>query len=152
MSDAAGIYARESTYLDRHVQIAVAQRRVISVSFPTEPDPDAEPGHDLLDRTEAYLGGEPDEFDDIRVALTVPTDQRAVLETVQTVPYGETATVEQIARMTPGRDLDEDHGSEVRTALAANPAPLFIPTHRVRDGPGSEPAGVAAKLRAVEGL
>ncbi len=152
MSDAAGIYARESAYLDRHVQIAVAQRRVISVSFPTEPDPDAEPEHDLLDRVEAYLGGEPDEFDDVQVALTVPTDQRAVLETVQTVPYGETATVEQIATMTPGRDPDDDHGSGVRTALAANPAPLFIPTHRVRDGPGGEPAGVASKLRALEGL
>lgn len=150
MSQDAGIYARESALLDRYVQVAVAQGRVISVSFPTEPEPDARPEHALLDRIVAYLGGEPDEFDDVQVALTVPTDRRAVLETVQTVPYGKTVTADQVAQMTPGYDPEEDD-TRVREALAANPAPLFVPTHRVRDAAGSEPAGVAKRLRAVEG-
>lgn len=147
-----GIYAQESPYLDRYVQLAVAQGRVISTSFPTEPEPDAGSDHPLLERIEAYLGGEREAFEDVQVALTVPTDQRAVLETLRSVPYGETVTVERLARMTPGRDPEGEHGPGIRTALAANPLPLFIPTHRVRDGSGSEPAAVAEKLRAVEGL
>jgi methylated-DNA-[protein]-cysteine S-methyltransferase len=151
MDDVAGIYARESTYLDRYVQIALAQGRVISVSFPTEPESDAGTEHALLDRIEAYLGGERDAFEDVQVALTVPTDQRAVLDAVQRVPYGESATVDQLARLTPGRDPDGDHAG-IRAAVADNPAPLLIPTHRVRDAAGSEPAAVAERLRAVEGL
>lgn len=151
MDDVAGIYARESTFLDRYVEIALAQGRVISVSFPAEPEPDAAAEHDLLDRVEQYLGGQPDEFEDVSVALTLPTDRRELLETVRSVPYGETATVDQIARMTPGRDPAEDHAAEVREALADNPAPLLIPTHRVRDTAGGAPANVAERLRAVEG-
>jgi len=147
-----GIYARESEFLDRHVQVALAQGRLISASFPTEPESGAGREHNLLDRVEAYLRGEPDEFDDVQVALTVPTDQRQVLETVRTVPYGETVTVEQLERMTPGLDPDGDHTPEIRKAVAANPVPLFIPTHRVRGVAGSAPAGVAEKLRAIEGL
>jgi len=152
MDDVAGIYARESSYLDRYVQLAVAQRRVISVSFPDSPEPDAGADHDLLDRIEAYLGGERDAFEDVQVALTVPTAQREVLEAVRTVPYGQAVTVEQLARMAPGRDPEGDHAAEIREAVAANPVPVFIPTHRVRDAAGPAPADVAEKLRAIEGL
>lgn len=151
MDDVAGIYARESGYLDSYVQIALAQGRVISVSFPTEPEPEAGSEHALLDRVEAYLGGERDTFEDVQVALTVPTDQRAVLDAVGSIPYGETATVEQLARMTPGRDPDES-APTIREAVTGNPAPVLVPTHRVRDAAGSEPADVAEKLRAVEGV
>ena len=151
MDDVAGIYARKSGFLDSYVQIALAQGRVISVSFPTEPEPEADSEHSLLDRVEAYLGGKRDTFDDVQVALTVPTDQREVLDAVGSIPYGETATVEQLARMTPGRDPDES-APTIREAVAANPAPVLVPTHRVRDGAGSAPADVAEKLRAVEGL
>lgn len=151
MNDVAGIYARESGYLDSYVQIALAQGRVISVAFPTEPEPEAGSEHALLDRVEAYLGGERDTFEDVQVALTVPTDQRAVLDAVGSIPYGETATVEQLARMTPGRDPDES-APTIREAVTVNPAPVLIPTHRVRDVAGSEPANIAEKLRAVEGL
>jgi methylated-DNA-[protein]-cysteine S-methyltransferase len=147
-----GIYAHKSNFLDRHVQVALTQGRLISASFPTEPESGAGNKHDLLDRVEAYLAGDPDEFDDVQVALTVPTDQRQVLETVQTVPYGEIVTVAQLERMTPGFDPDSDHSPEIQQAVAANPVPLFIPTHRVRGVAGTAPAGVAEKLRAVEGL
>lgn len=152
MDDSSGIYARESGFLDRYVQLAVAQGRVISVSFPDPPEPEADTEHELLDRIEAYLGGEHDEFEDVQVALTVPTEQRTVLETVQTVPYGESVSVEQLGGMVPGRDPEENHSAGIREALAANPVPVFIPTHRVRDAPGPEPADVARKLRVVEGL
>jgi methylated-DNA-[protein]-cysteine S-methyltransferase len=153
MDEDAGIYARESAYLDRYVQVGVAQGRVISLSFPATPDEEAGTDHDLLDRIDAYLQGERVDFADVAVALTVPTDRRQVLETVQTVPYGEQVTVERLAAMTPGLDPeDADDRDLVREALADNPVPLLVPDHRVRDGPSAAPPEIEQRLRAVEGL
>lgn len=152
MSDVAGIHAREYDRLDRYVQIGVASGRVISVSFPRTPDGNATPEHDLLDRIAAYLEGEREEFRDVEVGLTVPTDHRSILEQCRSIPYGEQVTVERLCRMA-GLDADDedDHGV-VREALAGNPVPLLIPDHRVRDGPSSAPPEVERTLRAVEGL
>ncbi|QLG50461.1 MGMT family protein [Natrinema halophilum] len=150
----AGIYARESSYLDRYIQLGVASGRVLSVSFPEIPDDDAEDEHPILDRVFEYLDGlEPVTFDDVQVAMTMPTDQRSVLEQVQQVPYGDQVTVETLARMTSGLDHeDEDDIVLVRTALDENPAPLLIPDHRIRDGPSAAPPDVEQKLRSLEGL
>ncbi|MDF9745668.1 MGMT family protein [Natrinema salsiterrestre] len=150
----AGIYARESQYLDRYVQLGAASGRVLSVSFPEIPDDNAEDEHAVLDRIFEYLDGlEEITFDDVTVAMTMPTDQRAVLEGVQDVPYGDQVTVETLARMTSGLDhTDEDDIILVRTALDENPAPLLIPDHRVRDGPSAAPPDVEQKLRSLEGL
>lgn len=148
-----GIYARESTYLERFVQFGYAQGKVLSVSFPQQPDEDADMDHALLDRIDAYLEGETDDFDDVDVALTVPTDHRNVLETLRTVPYGENVSVDQLARMSPNLSADdEDDQRTVREALANNPAPLLVPDHRVRDGPSAAPPAVEQKLRTVERL
>jgi len=152
MEDVAGIFARESPYLDCYVQLGVASERVISVSFPGAPEDDAGADHPLLDRVEAYLDGEVDEFDDVIVALTVPTDRRAVLEATRSVPYGEQISVEELARMTAGLDGGEAAHETVRGALADNPAPLLIPDHRVRDGPSGAPPEVEQRLRGLEGL
>ncbi|WP_262175607.1 MGMT family protein [Haloarcula laminariae] len=149
----AGIYARESTYLDRFVQFGEAGDRIISVSFPTQPDADSSDDHSLFDRIEAYLGGAEDNFEDVTVGLTVPTDQRNVLEAVDQIPYGEEGSVEQVVMMTQGLGSDEQEDrKQVREALAANPVPLLIPDHRVRDGPSGAPPEVEQKLRSVEGL
>ncbi|QCS43737.1 MGMT family protein [Natrinema versiforme] len=150
----AGIYARESPYLDRYVQLGAASGRVLSVSFPEIPDDDAGDDHDVLDQLFEYLDGlEPVTFDDVTVAMTMPTDQRAVLEGVREIPYGDQVTVETLARMTSGLDHeDEDDIILVRTALAENPAPILIPDHRVRDGPSAAPPDVEQKLRSLEGL
>ena len=152
MSEEAGIFARESAYLDRYVQFGEAQGRVISVSFPRESPEDANEDHSLLDRIEAYLEGATEDFDDVTVALTVPTDQRAVLEAVREVPYGENADCGQLARMAGLDPDDSDDVRLVRTALAENPAPLLIPDHRVRDGPSGAPAEVEQRLRSLEQL
>lgn len=153
MSEEAGIYAREFDYLERYVQFGEAQTRIISLSFPAVPDEGASESHDLLDRIEAYLEGVEDSFEDVTVALTVPTDQRSVLETVREIPYGEEVDREQLARMTPGLDASDEADREtVRTALAENPVPLLIPDHRVRDAPSGAPAAVEQKLRALENL
>ncbi|MFB6124686.1 MAG: MGMT family protein [Halanaeroarchaeum sp.] len=148
---AAGIYARESSYLGCYVQIGVAGDRVISVSFPETPDADAETDHPLLDRIDAYLEGVADDFADVEIGLTVPTDQRAVLETVREIPYGEQATVDDVVRRTA--TLTEDGADEVvRSALAENPVPLLVPDHRVRNGPSAAPPEVEQRLRSLEGL
>jgi Methylated DNA-protein cysteine methyltransferase len=149
----AGLYSRELAALGRHVQIGLAQGRVLAVEFPQTPAAEAESGHELLDRIAAYLGGTRDAFDDVSVALTMRTDHREVLETVRDVPYGETTTVDRLTAMTPGLDADADAAEQtVRAALGANPAPIFVPTHRVRDGPGGAPAAVTQTLRSVEGI
>ncbi|MFC7155498.1 MGMT family protein [Halomarina halobia] len=153
MNDVSGIFARESEYLGRYVQLGVASDRVISVSFPRSPEDDAESEHPLLERVIAYLEGERDDFGDVTVALTVPTDQRKVLEATRSIPYGEQVPVERLARMTAGLDGDdEDAHGVVRDALASNPAPLLIPDHRVRDGPSAAPPEVEQRLRSLEGL
>ncbi|GAB3675811.1 MGMT family protein [Halopiger thermotolerans] len=150
----AGIYARESSYLDRYVQLGAASGRVLSVDFPDTPEDNAEDDHPVLDRIFEYLEGlEEVDFRDVQVALTVPTDQRAVLEQVREIPYGEQVDVKALARMTPELDPDdEDDLNLVRTALDANPAPLLIPDHRVRDGPSAAPPAVEQKLRSLEEL
>jgi len=150
----AGIYARESPYLDRYVQVGAASGRVLSVSFPDVPDADAEADHPVLDRIFEYLDGlEPITFDDVQVAMTMPTDKRAVLESVREIPYGDQVTVDTLARMTSGLDHeDEDDIILARTALDENPTPILIPDHRVRDGPSAAPPDVEQKLRSIEEL
>lgn len=145
-----GIFAREAPQVGRAVEIGVASGRVVGVSFPESIAADAETDHPLLDRVSAYLSGKHDHFDDVTVALTVPTDQRGVLEAVRNVPYGETVAIERIVRMA-GLDPEETADVETaRSALAANPVPLFIPDHRVCDAPGGTPDAVATRLRALE--
>ena len=151
--ESAGIYARESPYLDHHVQLGIAGERVISVSFPETPEDNAESEHPLLDRLFAYLEGEEDDFTDIDIGLTVQTDHRSVLEATRGIPYGKQITVERLTRMVPGLDDDDEDDHEVvRAALADNPLPLVIPDHRVRDGPSAAPPKIEQRLRSLEGL
>lgn len=152
MEDAAGIYARFSPYLDRYVQIGVAGGKVVHLSFPDDPDENAESEHEMLDRIDDYLTGTvEDDFDDVQIALTVPTEHRAVLETVRKIPYGKGMSVDRIARLTAGLDAEEGEDLEtVRTALAENPVPLLLPDHRVRDGPSAAPPSVEQRLRSLE--
>lgn len=152
-ADAPGIFALESAYLDRFVQVGAAGGKLISVSFPATPDEDAGSDHPLLDRIERYLEGASDDFDDVDVGLTVPTDHRRVLEALRAVGYGDQVSVERLTAMTADLDPDEEADRElVRTALAENPVPLVVPDHRVRDGPSAAPPAVEQKLRALEGL
>jgi methylated-DNA-[protein]-cysteine S-methyltransferase len=155
MNDAEeGIYALESEYLGRAVQVGVASGRVIRVSFPQTPDEDAGSDYSLLDKIQRYIEGASVDFDGVEVALTVPTDQRAVLESVRTIPYGDQVNVRELANMTPGIDPEDDDDLDmvVRTALDENPVPLIVPDHRVRDGPSGAPPAVEQRLRSIEGL
>lgn len=147
----AGIYARESSYLDRYVQLGIAGNSVVSVSFPGTPADNAETELGLLDRVIAYLEGETDDFADVEIALTVSGENRAVLEATREIPYGQQVTVERLTRMIPTL-TGEENGETVRTALAENPIPLLIPDHRVRDGPSAAPPEIEQLLRNLEEL
>ncbi|QGX94714.1 methylated-DNA--[protein]-cysteine S-methyltransferase [Haloplanus rallus] len=144
-----GLYARDAPTLGRAIQVGLAGDRVISVSFPETVPADADPDHPLLDRVFAYLDGAEDHFDDVEVALTVPTEQRTVLEAARNVPYGETVSVSRLARLAGLDDDEADDLEAVRAALRENPVPLFIPDHRI-EGPGATPPAVAERLRDVE--
>ena len=148
----AGIFARESDLLERYVQFGAAGEKIIQLSFPNRPEDDAGTEHDLLDRIERYLNSDAEDFGDVEVGLTVPTDQRSVLEAVREIPYGEQGSVAQVARMAGLDPDDEESQRTVREALAENPVPLVIPDHRVRDGPSGAPPDVEQKLRSIEGL
>lgn len=153
MDAAAGIHAREHDYLGHIVQIGVAGGKLLSVSFPAVADDEATPDHPLLDRLERYLDGARDDFSDVDVGFTLPTDQRAVLEALRGVGYGDGVNVERVAAMTPGLDPEEEADLDlVRRALAANPVPIVVPDHRVRDGPSAAPPPVEQRLRSLEGL
>ena len=147
----AGVYARESDRLGRAVELGVVAGRVLSVSFPREFPEDADPDHPLLDRLFDYLDGAEDDFDDVTLAITVPTDQRNVLEAVRNVPYGDTVTLDLVVRMTTGLDHEDEADLETaREALRSNPVPVFVPDHRVTDAEGATPPDVAETLRSIE--
>jgi len=151
--DPAGVFARESEFLDVWVQVGLAGGKVISVTFPDTPEAEYETDHPLLDRIDRYLNGvEAVSFDDVEVALTAGGDERAVLERLRAVPYAEAISTGQLARMTPGLPDDDDGMALVRRALTGNPAPLLIPDHRVQDGPSGGPPRIVQRLRSIEGL
>jgi len=94
-----------------------------------------------------------DDFADVETGLTVPTKHRSVLEALQQVGYGEEVDVRTLTNMTPSFDADDqDDVVTVREALAANPIPVLVPDHRVRDGPSALPPEVEQKFRSFEDL
>ena len=102
------------------------------------------------DRVDDYLTGADDHFDDVPVALTVPTDHRQLLDAVRKLPYGETLELRRVMRMADLDPEDEDDVATARAALRENPVPLFVPDHRVSDASGATPDVVARRLRGLE--
>lgn len=146
----AGIFARRFDSIDSVVQLGVASGRAINVSFPDEVPADAETDHELLAAVEQFLDGDSTAVDEAEIGLTVPTDQRAVLEALDSVPPGSTVTVSRLARIAGLDPSDDEDIGTVRDALRNNPLPIFLPDHRVRDGQGATPPQVAAALRRLE--
>ena len=148
-----GVFGRAYDALERPVEVGTAGGRLISLSFPESLPADADGDHPILDRLGDYLDGREDDFADVEVAITVPTDRRAVLEAVRNVPHGESVDLARVVKMTP--DLDhEDNGDleTARTALRTNPIPVVVPDHRVAGVSGATPESVAERLREIEGV
>jgi methylated-DNA-[protein]-cysteine S-methyltransferase len=146
----AGIFARRFDSIDSVVQLGVASGRAINVSFPEDVPEDAETDHELLDAVDSFLDGDPTAVNEAEIGLTVPTDQRAVLEALDSVAPGSTVTVSRLARIAGLDPGDDGDIGTVRDALRNNPLPIFLPDHRVRDGQGATPPQVAAALRRLE--
>lgn len=148
-----GIVAVESTTLARWVQIGLASGRVLNIDFLTEAPGAAENDHPLAQRVRAYLDdGAVDDFADVEIALTVPTAQRRVYETLREIGYGEELELADLAAVVPLDESTEDAVAIVRSALVDNPIPIVIPDHRVTDGAGATPDDVRQRLRQIEEL
>lgn len=153
MAENAGIYAFESGYLGRAVQIGIASDYVISVSFPEAVPAEVDGEHPVLAQVRRYLDGGTVTFDAVELALTVPRDHRHVLDAVREIPYGHERDIETVVRMTPTLDPDdEDAAATVRAALRDNPVPIIVPDHRVAGATWAAPGPIASKLRALESL
>jgi len=68
-----GVFSYESSYLECFIELGVAGSHILSVDFPDAPTATADAEHPLLDRVEAYLEGETEEFADVEIALSAAT-------------------------------------------------------------------------------
>ena len=153
-AEAGKRYAHYVPYVESYVEFVFVDERLRSVSFPEEPTPDAAEEHELLDRLDRYLSGTAeDEFRDVEVDIELPAVEREVLEAVRALPYGENASVLDIARSVPEYDAGTDEDLDaIREILDRNPIPVIVPDHRVRDGPSATPPRVEQRLRSLEQL
>ncbi|SMO67602.1 MGMT family protein [Halorubrum cibi] len=150
-SGTSGVFAREYDF-GRAVEIGFAGGRAIAVSFPERVPDDATGDHELLDRIGDALDGDPEPFDDVEIGLTVPTDQRRVLEALRELPVGESSSLSRLTRLAGLDDNDAEDLELVTRALRENPLPVILPDHRVEGGPYATPADVRERLRDAEGL
>lgn len=152
VTEAEGTYARYFGYLNSHVRLELVAGRVRLLGFEDSAIPEADTEHALLDRIDAYLTGTVrDDFDNVPVSLELSDRHVAILEAVRAIPYGESRSVAELLQGAEGfdPDSDEDHNL-VREALDANPVPVFVPDHRIRDGPSGAPPPIEQRLRSLE--
>jgi methylated-DNA-[protein]-cysteine S-methyltransferase len=106
--------------------------------------------HPLAERIAAHFTGELDSFGDVELDLDGLTAfQRAVVETLRRVPFGEVVTYGELAALAGHPNAQRAAGS----VCAHNRFPLVVPCHRVvaADGIGRYGAsGVEYKRRLLE--
>jgi methylated-DNA-[protein]-cysteine S-methyltransferase len=84
--------------------------------------------HDLVERLRAYCGGARESFGDVELELDWCTPfQRAAVDALRSIPYGETATYGEIAALAGHPNAQRAAG----TFCAGNRFPLVVPCHRV---------------------
>ena len=108
--------------------------------------------HSLAERIAAYFAGGRDSFADVELDLDWCTPfQRAALELMRGIPYGETATYGEVAALAGHLNAQRAVGS----VCAQNRFGLVVPCHRVvaSDGLGGYGGGLELKrwLLEVEG-
>jgi methylated-DNA-[protein]-cysteine S-methyltransferase len=87
----------------------------------------------LQERIVAYFEGKPVKFDTTIGLNHLPSFTLKVLAACRKIPFGETISYSQLARM-----IGRPRASRaVGNALAGNPIPLIIPCHRVIHSDGS---------------
>lgn len=111
-------------------------------------------GHPLVERVRGYFAGASDDFADVELDLDWCTPfQRAAVEAVRAIPYGEAATYGEVAALAGHPNAQRAVGS----VCAANRFALFVPCHRVvaADGLGSYGTlgpGYKRRLLELEGV
>jgi methylated-DNA-[protein]-cysteine S-methyltransferase len=106
--------------------------------------------HPLAERLTAYFAGATEPFDEVELELDWCTGlQRAAVEAMRAIPYGETATYGEIAALAGHPNAQRAVGS----VCAGNRFGVVVPCHRVvaADGLGSYGSlGVGYKRRLLE--
>lgn len=109
-----------------------------------------EPSNELAARLRSYFTGARDSFADVRIDLEGYTAfQRAVVETLRNVPWGEVVSYGELAALSGYPNAQRAAGS----VCANNRFPLVVPCHRVvaANGIGRYGAsGVGYKRRLLE--
>lgn len=101
--------------------------RITQLDWSAAPDSGADPVLDAArHQLDAYFAGTRQRFTLPLAPLSTPF-QHLLLEALMAIPFGETRTYGEIARM-----LDEPSEAQaVGQACGANPIPILIPCHRV---------------------
>ncbi len=111
---------------------------VVHHDLPTARPSRAERGHPLAERVLAWYGGAREDFLDVPLDLDGATEfQRAVVEALRRVPWGETVTYGELAVLAGYPNAYRAAG----TVCAGNRFPLFVPCHRVVSASGLGPYG-----------
>jgi methylated-DNA-[protein]-cysteine S-methyltransferase len=104
----------------------------------------------VAERVRRYLRGERETFADVELELDWCSPfQRAAVEAMRSIPYGETVTYGELAALAGHPDAQRAVGS----VCATNRYGLFVPCHRVvgADGLGSYGSlGLDYKRRLLE--
>jgi methylated-DNA-[protein]-cysteine S-methyltransferase len=104
----------------------------------------------VAERVAAWFAGARDDFADVELDLDWCTPfQRAVVEALRGVPYGEVVTYGELAALAGHPNAHRAAGS----VCAGNRFPLFVPCHRVVAASGVGPYGLlgsAYKRRLLE--
>jgi methylated-DNA-[protein]-cysteine S-methyltransferase len=108
------------------------------------------PSNELAERLRSYFGGRRESFGDVELDLDGFTPfQRAVVETLRSVSWGEVVTYGELAALAGYPNAQRAAGS----VCAHNRFPLVVPCHRVvaADGIGRYGlSGVEYKRRLLE--
>ena len=107
--------------------------------------------HSLAERIAAHFTGEQDSFEDVQLDLDGYTPfQRAVVETLRRVPWGEVVTYGELAALAGHPNAQRAAGS----VCAHNRFPVIVPCHRVvaADGIGRYGASGVEYKRRLLGL
>ena len=110
--------------------------------------------HFLVRRLRDYFGGARDDFADVELELEWCTPfQRRAVDTLRSIPYGETATYGEVAALAGHPNAQRALGS----VCAANRFGIVVPCHRVvgADGLGSYGSlgpGYKRRLLELEGV
>jgi methylated-DNA-[protein]-cysteine S-methyltransferase len=121
---------------------------------PMQPDGEVDGGCPLADRLRTYFAGVRVAFDDVPLDLTWCTAfQRAAVEAIRSITYGETATYGEVAALAGRPNAQRALGS----VCAQNRFPLFVPCHRVVAADGLGPygslgSGYKRRLLELEGV